>query len=140
MNIISSPKINGNENCNPIDLSVIIKSNLLNNSNWVNNKTPLTKGSTIAEEDKNWIRNNSMFSQDSMGLDSSNNNKNCLSYNKAPNKDDKDESEDNILDGKFHDENRNIKVEWFTISNFFQISKLFLGLTKALEYLFAYLI
>ena len=111
MNIISSPKINGNENCNPIDLSVIIKSNLLNNSNWVNNKTPLTKGSTIAEEDKNWIRNNSMFSQDSMGLDSSNNNKNCLSYNKAPNKDDKDESEDNILDGKFHDENRNIKVE-----------------------------
>ena len=111
MNIISSPKINGNENCNPIDLSVIIKSNLLKNSNWGDNRNPFTKGSTLVEEDKNWIRNSSMFSQDSMVLDSSNNKKNCLSYNKAPNKDDNDESEDNILDGKFHDENRNIKVE-----------------------------
>ena len=111
MNIISSPKINGNENCNPIDLSVIIKSNLLKNSNWGDNRNPFTKGSTLVEEDKNWIRNSSMFSQDSMVVDSRNNNKDCLSYNNAANKDDNDNAEANILDGKFHDENRNIKVE-----------------------------
>ena len=111
MNIISSPKIDGNENCNPIDLSVIIKSNLLKNSNWGNNKTPFTKGSTLTEEDKNWIRNSSMFSHGVMDLDYSNNNKDRLSYNNAVNKDDNAEAEANIPDGKFHDENRNIKVE-----------------------------
>ena len=111
MNIISSPKINGNENCNPIDLSVIIKSNLLKNSNWGDNRNPFTKESTLVEEDKNWIRNSSMFSQDSMVVDSRNNNNDCISYNNAFGKDDKDNAEANILDGKFHDENRNIKVE-----------------------------
>ena len=111
MNIISSAKINGNENCNPIDLSVIIKSNLLKNSNWGDNKNPFTKGSTPVEEDKDWIRNSSMFSQDSMVVDSRNNDKGCLSYNNSSNKDDNDNAEANILDGKFHDENRNIKVE-----------------------------
>ena len=95
MNIISSPKINGNENCNPIDLSVIIKSNLLKSSNWGDNENPFIKGSTLAEEDKNWIRNTSMFSQNSMVVDSSNNNKDCLSYNNASNQDDKDIAEAN---------------------------------------------
>ena len=111
MNIISSPKINGNENCSPIDLSIIIKSNLLKNSNWGDNRNPFTKGSTLVEEDKNWIRNSSIFSQDSMVRDSSNSNKDCLSYNNVSNKDDNDNAEANTLDGKFHDENRNIKVE-----------------------------
>ena len=91
MNIISSPKINGNENCNPIDLSVIIKSNLLKNSNWGDNRNPFTKGSTLVEEDKHWIRNSSICSQDSRVVDSRNNNKDCLSYNNGSNKDDNGE-------------------------------------------------
>ena len=103
--------MNGNENSNPIDLSVIIKSNLLKSSNWGDSKNPFTKGSAPVEEDKNWIRNSSMFSQDSMVVGSRNNHKDCLSYNNASNKDDNANAEANMLDGKFHDENRNIKVE-----------------------------
>ena len=95
------------ENCNPIDLSVIIKTNLLKTSNWGNHR--LLEGSSIEDHNKEYIRKailNSSIMDHSLkddGID------NC-SYNTRTEVKEDDDMESSMV-GHIHDENCNIKVE-----------------------------
>ena len=95
------------ENCNPIDLSVIIKTNLLKTSNWGNHR--LLEGSSIEDHNKECIRKailNSSIMDNSLQDDGINN---CL-YIKRTETKEEDDMESSMA-GHIHDENCNIKVE-----------------------------
>ena len=110
-NAIKNPNLNCNDNCNPIDLSVIIKSNLLKNSNW--NNTRFLGGSSTVDHDKPCFRK-AMFSPPVIDYNSSKEGDNeNHTYNNTRNnfKEDEEDVEVPIVVANFHDENRNIKVE-----------------------------
>ena len=106
-NAIGNFNFNGHDNCNPIDLSIIIKSNLLKNSNW--NNTRFLGGSSAVDQDKPCFRK-SIFSPPVIDYTSKEEDNENQTYNKRNEfKGDEDVELPDV--GKFHDENRNIKVE-----------------------------
>ena len=99
---------NCNDNCNPVDLSVIIKSNLLKNSNWNNNRL---RGGSASLSDDNTLFGKTTYDvavKDYNMTTESNNNR---FYHKDNELKDDEVINSTVIASNFHDENRNIKVE-----------------------------
>ena len=99
---------NYNDNCNPVDLSVIINSNLLKNSNWNNNRL---QGGSASLRDDNRLFGKTTYdvgAQDYNITTESNNNR---FFHKVNDMKDDEIINSTVMASNFHDENRNIKVE-----------------------------
>ena len=106
---IRNSNLNGTtENCNPIDLSVIIKTNLLKTGNWNNNR--FIEENAIDEHSNECIRIAIFRTSTINRQNSSDSGRDPCSYNKAADEKDVDDMESSMM-GNFHDENCNIKVE-----------------------------
>ena len=106
---IRKSNLNGTiENCNPIDLSVIIKTNLLKTGNWNNNQ--FFDENSINEHTNESIRK-AIFSTSTMNRqNTSDGGRDPCSYKKIAGEKVIDDMEPSMI-GNFHDENCNIKVE-----------------------------
>ena len=100
------------ENCSPIDLSIIIKTNLMKNNDIWNNKMLLPRESSFEEKEKELVVRKALFNSTAINKIRNPFNKDeTLELDKGR-EDDKIEDEmDTTLSQNFQDENCNIKVE-----------------------------
>ena len=100
------------ENCSPIDLSIIIKTNLMKNNDIWNNKMLLPRESSFEEKEKELVVRKALLNSTAINQIRNPFNKDeTLELDKGR-EDDKIEDEmDTTLSQNFQDENCNIKVE-----------------------------
>ena len=100
------------ENCSPIDLSIIIKTNLMKNNDIWNNKMLLPRESSFEEKEKELVVRKALLNSTAINQIRNPFNKDeTLELDKGR-EDDKIENEmDTTLSQNFQDENCNIKVE-----------------------------
>ena len=100
------------ENCNPIDLSIIIKTNLMKSNDIWTNKTFLQKEPIFEEQDNDFVIHKNLLNSTVMNQITNQANKDKKpDVNQANGEERVEEEMDTSLAQNFHDENCNIKVE-----------------------------
>ena len=100
------------ENCSPIDLSIIIKTNLMKNNDIWNNKILLPRESSFEEKEKELVVRKALLNSTAINQIRNPFNKDETQDLDKGRENDKIEDEmDTALSQSFQDENCNIKVE-----------------------------
>ena len=100
------------ENCSPIDLSIIIKTNLMKNNDLWNSKGLLPRESTFEEHEKELVVRKALLNSTAINQIRNPFNKDeTIDLDKRREDDKIEEEMDTALSQNFQDENCNIKVE-----------------------------
>ena len=100
------------ENCNPIDLSIIIKTNLMKTNDIWNNKALLQRASSLEERHSDMDIRKALLNSGALNQINAQYEKDAkFKTDEKTNEEDTNECEETALGRNFHDENCNIKVE-----------------------------